>query len=179
NHTTPVLLMGYANPFLQFGWERLLDRAATAGASGFIIPDLPPEESLSLQSDMSAHGMDLIYLVAPNSGEERIAWIDRISQGFVYAVSVTGVTGARDHLAPEVIRYLELLKSKLRHPVLVGFGVSGPEAAVRLAAHCDGVIIGSAVIQCIEKARDLHQAREQVFDFVSGIRQALNSMKRK
>jgi tryptophan synthase alpha chain len=173
DHATPLLLMGYANPFVQMGWEKLVALAREAGVSGFIIPDLPPEESGFLQNDFANHDLDLIHLVSPNTTAPRIARIEELTRSFVYAVSVTGVTGARAQLPEETVRFLQRLKTQVTHPVLMGFGVSQPEIARAAAQHCDGVIIGSAVIERIAAAPDLASAQNSVFEFAAGIKGAL------
>ena len=169
----PVLLMGYANPFMQFGWEKLVQRAQAAGAAGFIIPDLPPEESREVDGKFAAAGLDLIHLVSPNTRAGRVAQIDAANRGFIYAVSVTGVTGSRRQVAESTLSFLQRLRQTVRAPVLVGFGISGPETARRLAAHCDGVIIGSAVIDVIEAAANPGEARRRLHEFMQTIRQVL------
>jgi len=172
---TPLLLMGYANPFMQMGWKKVIAAAAEAGVSGFIIPDLPPEESDFLQNDLAAARLDLIHLISPNTTAERIERINALTRSFVYAVSVTGVTGARAQLPLEAERFLQRLKAQVAHPVLLGFGVSQPETARRAAQLCEGVIIGSAVIERIAAAPDLVSAQKNAFEFVSAVKRALNS----
>ena len=170
----PVLLMGYANPFMQFGWERLAAEAEEAGAAGLIIPDLPPEESGEMEPLFARHGLSLIHLISPNTRPERMAFIDRKSEAFIYAVSVTGVTGARKALPVSTLEYVQRLKQQVRHPVLVGFGVSGPETARQLCRYADGVIIGSAVIQMIRESRTTEEACDRVYAFVRKIKQAIS-----
>ncbi len=172
---TPLLLMGYANPFVQMGWKSVIESAAAAGVSGFIIPDLPFEESDFLQNDLTAAKLDLIHLVSPNTTPERIDRINALTQSFIYAVSVTGVTGARAQLPVETVSFIRKLRVSVSHPVLVGFGVSNAETARELAQHCDGVIIGSALIERIATAPDLASAQNNVFEFVSEIKRALLS----
>lgn len=173
-HATPVVLMGYANPFMQFGWENLCREARRAGASGFIIPDMPLEESEDVYEMMLEHELSLIDLISPNTSPARVQRIDARAQAFIYAVSLTGVTGARAALPPESELFLLRLKELVSSPVLAGFGVSGPETAVQLAKCCDGVIIGSAVIQRIAAAANLDGACKSAHDFVSKIRAALD-----
>ncbi len=172
-HSLPVLLMGYANPFMQFGWERLVAEAAKAGAAGFIVPDLPPEESDFLHRLLKPHRLTLVYLAAPNTPTERLQRIDRLTGGFIYAVSLTGVTGAREQLPPETEEFLIRLRQVSGHPLLVGFGISGPESAARLAPYCDGIIVGSALIRRIEDSPDVPTAVARVREFVAGLRTAL------
>ena len=170
----PVILMGYANPFMRFGWDTLFRQARASGADGFIVPDLPPEESADLQRRAAELKLDWIHLVSPNTPPHRIERIDRQSSGFVYAVSVTGVTGARDRLPDSTRQFLQRLREQTTKPVLVGFGVSGPEMARQLARYCDGVIVGSAVIREIEAAGHLDEAIRRVRQFVAAMRAALS-----
>lgn len=174
-HATPLLLMGYANPFMQMGWEKLITVARDSGVSGFIIPDLPLEESEILQRDFAADNLDLIHLISPNTTEERVARINAATRGFVYAVSVTGVTGTRAQLPTATVSFLQRLKAQVTHPVLMGFGVSRPEIAYEAVQHCAGVIIGSAIIERIAAAQDLSSAQKSIFEFVSAVKSVLKS----
>ncbi len=172
-HEVPLLLMGYANPFLQFGWERLAGAARAAGVDGLIVPDLPPEECDELQSMLSRQQLHLIHLLSPNTPTHRIQLVEARTTAFIYAVSVTGVTGARERLPEETRRFLQRLRETVHHPVLVGFGVSGPGAARQLAELCDGVIVGSALIRRIEEAGSVEAACDAAFTFVRKLREAL------
>lgn len=169
-HDIPVLLMGYANPFYQFGWERLMPEASQAGAAGFIIPDIPPEESGELQEAAQRHGLDLIFLVSPNTPEARVTQVIENTSAFIYAVSLTGTTGAREGPPAQTGDFLQRLRQQTEHPILVGFGVSNPETARAMCRWADGVIIGSAVIQQIAQAPDLESACRAVTRFVESIR---------
>ncbi len=172
-NSTPVLLMGYANPFMHFGWKKLIAQAEQCGASGFIIPDLPPEESEQLCQMAKARGLDLIFLIAPNTPKERLALIERQTTAFIYAVSLTGVTGARDSLPDETKIFLQNLRESTDHPVLVGFGISNAATARSVAPYCDGVIVGSAVIREIAKNPDPQAARDAVGRLVKQIKHAI------
>jgi tryptophan synthase alpha chain len=174
-HPVPVLLMGYANPFLQFGWDNLIREAKSAGASGFIIPDLPPEESGEILQKMKGEGLHLIYLVSPNTPAERVALINDLSSGFIYAVSITGVTGARDSLPEASTLFLENLRRQTQLPVLAGFGISSAETAWQMSRYGDGVIIGSAVIDRIAGAGNLQKARKSVSGFLREIKNAMQN----
>ena len=169
----PALLMGYANPFFRFGWDRLVDMAAAADVSGFIIPDLPPEECEPILSRIHSSGMDLIFLATPNTPPERLRLINAKGRGFLYAVSLTGVTGARKNLPPETKAFLQRLRRESSHPIMVGFGISTPQLAAQMAKEGNGVIIGSAVIDLIENSPDLPAARKAVFEFVSQVKKAM------
>ncbi len=172
-HDIPILMMGYANPFYQMGWEQLLNEAAAAGNAGFIIPDMPPEESATLDKAMAAQGMSLINLVSPNTPENRIEMINERTSGFIYAVSVTGITGARSSLPEQTAHFLKNLRQKTDHPFLVGFGVSNVETARALSQLSDGVIIGSAVINRIATAENLESACLSVREFLQEIKAAI------
>ena len=152
-HATPLVLMGYINPILRYGPRQFCVAARQAGVNGLIIPDLPPEEDGVLAGHAAESGLDIIYLVAPNTPRERIRDIDARSSGFVYAVSVTGVTGIRlAERMNQVEKYLRLARSLVRkNPLLVGFGIRTHSDAVRLCRHTDGFIVGSALVTRIEQ----------------------------
>jgi tryptophan synthase alpha chain len=167
----PLILMGYYNPILQFGPEKFARAAAEAGVQGLIIPDLPPEESLALRETAGALGVSLIYLASPNTSEKRLALIDELTTSFIYAVSVTGVTGARENIANQASEFLQRLRQQVKHPVLVGFGVAGAADARQLSDYCDGVIVGSALLHQIEKH---WPSTQSVSDFVGALRRGLD-----
>lgn len=162
----PLLLMGYYNPILAFGVVRFVERAAAAGADGFIIPDLPPEEAVELEAACRSRGLALVYLLAPTSTPERIALIARRSSGFTYLVSLTGVTGARDSLPPGLADFVDRVREVARTPLAVGFGVSTPEQAWAVGQMADGVIVGSALIRAVGQSRD---PAEAAGEFVRGM----------
>ena len=147
----PLVLMGYYNPVLRYGLEDFARDAAEAGIDGTIIPDLPLEESGAWTRACNEHGLANILLVAPNTPEDRIKKIVRASKGFIYYVSVLGITGARTSLPPEVAEGLERVKSHTRKPVAVGFGISRPEQVSALSRTADGIIVGSAIVRLIEE----------------------------
>ncbi|KAA3615995.1 MAG: tryptophan synthase subunit alpha [Calditrichaeota bacterium] len=169
----PVILMGYANPFMKYGWQRTVDEAVAAGANGFIIPDLPPEESRDFREKCRKAELDLIFLVSPVTTVERIAAISKMTTGFIYAVSVAGVTGERQHLPDATTMFLHRLREQTSQPVLVGFGVSNSETAKNLARISDGVIIGSAIIRLISESKNTKESCEKVSDFVRKIKLGL------
>ena len=146
----PLVLMGYINPFLQYGLERLTVDAAAAGADGLIVPDLPPEEAGACHAACRAAGLDLIFFVAPTTPDERIAQIARLASGFLYCVSLTGVTGARRELWAGLPAFLARVRRHTDLPLVVGFGISRPEHVRQAGTHADGVIVGSALINAIE-----------------------------
>lgn len=144
---TPLLLMGYVNPVFAYGIEDFCRDAAAAGVDGLILPDLPPEESGPLCEAAADHGLDVVFLIAPNTSDERIVAVDRRTTGFVYAVSVTGLTGSDLSGTPTVDEYLEHARELVQqNPLLVGFGIKTHEDAMQLSRHTDGFIVGSALI---------------------------------
>ena len=143
----PVVLMVYANIVLTAGVEAFALRAASAGASGLIVPDLPHDESAELRAACDSEGLALVPLVAPTSTPERIAAIGADARGFVYTVSLTGTTGERDELPPGLAETIERVRASTELPVAVGFGISTPEQARSVAELADGVIVGSRVVR--------------------------------
>ncbi|HEY81685.1 MAG TPA: tryptophan synthase subunit alpha [Dehalococcoidia bacterium] len=168
--TTPLVFMTYYNPVLNFGLEAFCRSCVEAGASGLIIPDLPPEEGEELEVATQKHHLDLIYLLAPTSTEERIATVAKRSRGFIYLVSLTGVTGARQNLPAELEDFVRRVRQKASQPLCVGFGVSSPEQARRIARIADGVIVGSHLIRLIEEDATLSSLR----NFTLSLREALD-----
>ena len=153
-HETPLLLMGYANPFYAYGLARLAREAVALGLAGFIVPDLPAEEAGELEAACAEHGLVRVSLVAPTTPEERLARIVPGCAGFVYCVSVTGVTGARAALSAEVAEFVERVRRHARVPVAVGFGISAPEHVRALAGVADGIVVGSALADAIASGGD-------------------------
>jgi len=151
----PLVFMSYYNPVLSRGLEPFCQASAQAGVDGLIIPDLPPDEGAELESATQKYGLDLIYLLAPNSGDERIDLIAQRARGFIYLVSLTGVTGPRDTLPPELESFVTRVRGRAHQPLCVGFGVANAEQAQRVAQMADGVIIGSRLLQLIGKGDDL------------------------
>ncbi|MBT9132534.1 tryptophan synthase subunit alpha [candidate division NPL-UPA2 bacterium Unc8] len=147
----PLVLMSYYNPIYQYGLEKFSKDAVGAGVDGVIISDLPPEEAVDWKKAAAGFGLDTIFLAAPTSTEERIGTIIASSSGFIYYVSVTGITGARTALPSGVLSSLKRIKQKTKKPVVVGFGISTPEQVRRLSQWADGIIVGSALVRIIEK----------------------------
>jgi tryptophan synthase alpha chain len=146
----PILLMGYYNPILAYGPEAFAADAAAAGVDGLIIVDLPPEESGSLQEACRVRGLDLVYLLAPTSTPERTALVARQASGFIYCVSVTGVTGARSSLPPELPAFVEGVRRQTMLPLAVGFGISRREHVEAVGRIAEIAVVGSALIDVIE-----------------------------
>jgi tryptophan synthase alpha chain len=150
----PLILMGYINPMLAYGLERFAVEAAAAGVNGFIVPDLPPEEAGTWIQLCRAHDLASIFLLAPNSSTERIEMVSQASTGFIYLVSVLGITGAREHLPEDLRAFAERVKAQSDMPVAVGFGIATPEQAAAVGQIADGVIVGSALIRTAGEAAD-------------------------
>lgn len=169
----PIILMGYVNPVLRYGAEKFCRDASEAGVDGLIIPDIPIEEAGILKNETGKYNLPVIYLVAPNTSNERMQKIDAHSQGFVYCVSVTGVTGARegDEVAASVQRFIDRVKNNItRNPKMVGFGIKSHEDAQRIAADMDGFIVGSALIDTIRNHYPEEGWKDEVFAFVRSLK---------
>ena len=166
---TPLIFMTYYNPVFNFGLEAFCQASVKSGIDGLIVPDLPPEEGAELEAITKRLKLDLIYLLAPTSTEERIAMVARRCQGFIYLVSVAGITGARQTLPPELEDFVARVRRSTHLPLCVGFGVSNPEQARRVAKVADGVIVGSRLIQLIEEDTTLSSLKA----FILSLREAL------
>lgn len=148
---TPLLLMGYVNPILRYGVGNFCDAARSSGVDGLILPDLPPEEGDLVEAEAARAGLPLVYLVAPNTPDARVEAIDARSRAFVYAVSITGLTGTGLGSVDAVEAYLQRARRLVRrNPLLVGFGIRSHADAARLCRHTDGFIVGSALVSLVE-----------------------------
>ena len=166
----PVVLMGYLNPLLQYGFEKFCKLAAEVGVDALIIPDIPMFEFEREYRDIvNRHGLDFIFLVTPETSEERIRKLDELSSGFLYAVSSSSLTGS-DKDFSTVENYLKQLKSmKLNNPVLVGFGIKDKQTFDSACSFANGAIIGSAYIQALEKSENIEEATRNFIDGVRGV----------
>jgi tryptophan synthase alpha chain len=165
---TPALLMSYVNPILAYGVGRCAADSAASGVDGFIVPDLPPEEAGELEEACRQHGLALVYLLAPTSSPERTALVAGKSQGFIYLVSLTGVTGARDSAPPGLAEFVARVRAVAHKPLAVGFGIGSGEQAKAVAQLAEGVIVGSALV---ERAGE---SIERVQELAVELREALN-----
>ena len=154
---TPLLLMSYLNPLLAFGITRLPEAAARAGVAGFIVPDLPLDESKELRASLETHEIALVQMVTPVTKPERMQQLCASSQGFVYAVTMTGTTGKNVAIPAEVARYLDRVRELAAVPVCAGFGIRSREQVELLRGHVDGVVIGSALVEVLERGEDATQ----------------------
>ena len=164
----PVLLMGYTNPFMQYGFARLATDGARAGIAGVIVPDMPAEESSELDLALAPAGLLRIDLYAPTTPNERLAKLLPNARGFVYCVSLTGVTGARRALASDVAEFVGRVRRHTALPIVVGFGISAPEHVSALRGTADGVVVGSAAIDVVTGALPERRAAE-LREFVASL----------
>jgi tryptophan synthase alpha chain len=150
----PILLMSYLNPLLAYGLERLPRDAAAAGIAGFIVPDLPSEESGELKSALGREGLALVQMVTPVTPPERLARLCAGAQGFIYAVTMTGTTGKSVAVPDDVLAYMDSVKKVAPVPVCAGFGIRSREQVALFGAHVDGVVVGSALVETLERGED-------------------------
>jgi len=166
----PLLFMTYFNPVFSYGLEEFCSKCASSGIDGLIVPDLTPDEGSEIETVSKKHNVDLVYLLAPTSSETRVRLVAQKSRGFIYLVSVTGVTGARGDLPTDLDKFVEKVKKAAKQPLCVGFGISTPEQARQVAKIADGVIVGSRIIQLMESDDSL----SSVGNFVQGLRHAID-----
>ncbi|MGH2348875.1 MAG: tryptophan synthase subunit alpha [bacterium] len=165
--TVPVVLLSYYNPILRYGLDRFCTDAAAAGVDGVVVPDLPPEEADGLIAAARPAGVDTIFLLAPTSTDERIRLVADRSTGFIYCVSLTGVTGVRERLSADLDGLVGRIKRLTATPVCVGFGVSTPDQARAVAGVADGVIVGSALVAVLEQGGVSPEAQSAVGDRIT------------
>ena len=170
----PLVFMSYFNPIFSYGPAKFCRDCSGSGVDGLIIPDLPPEEGSELDKITRKQGLDLVYLLAPTSPEDRLRLVAGRSRGFIYLVSVTGITGARDSLPADLEAFVARVREVSTKPLCVGFGIANPEQAKRVAGIADGVIVGSRIIQLMEKDVSMVKLAE----FTGELRRALDSLPR-
>jgi tryptophan synthase alpha chain len=169
----PLLLMGYANPLYAMGEEAFAAAASEVGVDGIIVPDLPPEEGAGLFAQCRQAGIDPVLLAAPTTTPERLAMLARETRGFLYYVSLLGVTGARSELAQGIDTAVRAARQASDAPVCVGFGISTPEHAAEVGAYADGVVVGSAIVDLVEKSESRSEAIDRVSRFVAELKKPL------
>ena len=178
NSELPLILFGYFNPIFHYGVEAFCRQAAKAGTDGVLCIDLPPEESGELKRWTDAEGLDLIFLLSPTSGSDRVQLVARKGRGFIYYVSVTGVTGVRrsfdNHLRAQVAR----VRKATALPVGVGFGIATPKQAARIAELADAAVVGSALVETIEKAKGSAEKARQAGAFVAHLKRAVRQVRK-
>ena len=168
----PIILMTSFNPVFVYGKKEFVADAVKAGVDGMIIPDLPPEEAEEFLG--ISEGLDLVFLLAPTSTPARIQQVGKVSKGFIYYISLTGTTGTKEALSDGLKNKVNEIKKSVSLPVLVGFGVSGPEQAKQAAEASDGVIIGSAIVKLIAEHSDPAERDRKLADFLASIKKAIN-----
>ena len=173
NVNIPLVFMTYYNPVYRYGLKKFAYSCKENYVDGVIIPDLPPEEATPLNSVLKKYNVNLIFLIAPTSPEERIEMISKQSRGFIYYVSLTGVTGAREKLPRTIKLSLSKIRRFTEKPICVGFGISKPSQAREIGKYSDGIIIGSALLKIVEKYKDNEKILfREVKKFVSGMKDA-------
>ena len=170
----PIVLMGYFNPIFAYGAERFATDAAAAGVDGLLVVDLPPEEAAELKGATDARGLDLIFLLTPTSDSSRVEAVSRLGSGFIYYVSVTGVTGARSAVADTLAARVTSVRGELSLPLVVGFGISDPGQAAQVAQVADGVVVGSALVKYFERYQGAELLRE-LGSFVAALKRGVSS----
>jgi len=172
----PLILMTYYNPVFQFGLERFAASCAEAGVDGLIVPDLPFEEAGVINEMLAGRDMDLIPLVAPTTTDRRLAVITGAARGFVYCVSVTGVTGVRKKIDTGLAGFTARVRQHTTLPLAVGFGISGPEQAAAVAAYCDAVVVGSAIVRLVAEKGAAAKSGPFVASLVRELKAALSTV---
>ena len=170
----PIVLMTYYNIIFNYDERSFVKDALRAGVDGVIIPDLPPEEGKLLIELAKSAGLDTIFLLAPTSSEKRISLISKKSKGFIYYVSLTGVTGIRTELSASIAPMMEKIKRETAKPVAVGFGISDARQAAEACGFADGIVIGSAIVKIVEENLEDEAMAARVRDFASGIKAAIS-----
>jgi len=169
----PIILMGYFNPVYRYGVRKFVDDAVDAGVDGVLLVDLPPEEARLFKEEADAKGLDVIFLLAPTSDDGRIEKVARIGSGFIYYVSVTGVTGARKSVDDSVFTTVRKIRKQVNLPVAVGFGIADPSQAGKVAEVADGVVVGSALVKLFEEYRG-EDLKKRVGQFISDLKRGIS-----
>jgi tryptophan synthase alpha chain len=168
----PIILMGYLNPVYAYGCDSFCRDAAEAGVDGVLLVDMPPEESQELTAPAGRYGLDVIFLLTPTSDAARIAAVDNLGSGFVYYVTVTGVTGARSSVSATLEQELSRVKQGISLPVMAGFGISTPAQAAEVGDLADGVVVGSAIVRLFEQHSG-EELKQQLRRYVSTLKDAI------
>jgi tryptophan synthase alpha chain len=163
---TPIILYSYFNPLLQFGPQRLAAEAKAAGVDGVLVTDLSPEEADEFESELRAHDLDMIFLVAPTSTDQRLRLVAQHARGFIYAVSRAGVTGVRTNVSAEAERLVNRVRKFSSLPIAVGFGISTADQVKDVQRYADAVVIGSAIVSEIERLQGATDLAQQIGNFV-------------
>lgn len=167
--STPLILFSYFNPLFQFGLERLASSAREAGVDGVLVTDLTPEEGEEFAEELRANNLDMIFLVAPTSTDERLKMVARRASGFIYAISRSGVTGARSSVSEEAERLVNRVRKFTDLPVAVGFGISSAQQVADVQRYADAVVVGSAIVAEIERSAGTPDIARQIGDFTRAL----------
>jgi tryptophan synthase alpha chain len=162
----PIILFSYFNPLLQFGIEKLTDEAKRAGVDGVLVTDLVPEEAIEFASTLRANDLDMIFLIAPTSTDERLQMVAERASGFIYAVSRAGITGEREEMSAEAEKLVRRMRKFSNLPIAVGFGISTPEHVADVRRYADAAVVGSAIVAEIERGGSSTQVVSRVGQFV-------------
>jgi tryptophan synthase alpha chain len=173
---TPIVLMGYANPVERMGYAAFSQRASEAGVDGVLIVDMPPEEAEDLNACLAEHAVDNIFLLAPTTTDERIAKVSALAGGYIYCVSLKGVTGAGNIDVTQVQALMKRIQAHTDLPVTVGFGIKDPDTATRVAVCCDGVVVGSVLVSSIAASDGSEPAVLEATTLIRDIRHALDAL---
>ncbi|MDD2899240.1 MAG: tryptophan synthase subunit alpha, partial [Desulfuromonadaceae bacterium] len=168
----PIILMGYLNPIYAYGYDRFCRDAVKAGIDGVLLVDMPPEESREMLTPARHHGLDVIFLLTPTSDNARISTVNHLGSGFVYYVTVTGVTGTRTSVSGTLAQELARVKQTVSLPIMAGFGISTPKQAAEVAEMADGVVVGSAIVKLFERYHG-EELKQQLSQYVSSLKEAL------
>jgi tryptophan synthase alpha chain len=170
----PIILMGYLNPIHAYGYERFSLDAVNAGVDGVLLVDMPPEEAEDFLRTANIHGLNVIFLLTPTSDASRIDTVNKLGRGFIYYVTVTGVTGARQDISESLASELSKIRNKVTLPIMAGFGISTPEQAANVASLADGVVVGSAIVKLFQQHSGI-QLRHELKSFVSALKEAIST----
>jgi tryptophan synthase alpha chain len=168
---TPIILFSYFNPLLQFGITRLAQSAKASGIDGVLVTDLSPEESGEIEAELRAHDLDMIFLVAPTSTDERLKLVAEHASGFVYAVSRAGVTGTRETVSAEAEKLVKRMREFTSLPIAVGFGISTVEQVRDVQRYADAVVVGSAIVAEMERLTNVPDLAQKIGDFARELNQ--------
>ena len=172
---TPIILFSYFNPLLQYGFKRLCQEAKRVGIDGVLVTDLTPEEATEFSAELRAHDLDMIFLIAPTSTDVRLRLVAKHASGFIYAVSRAGVTGTRQSVSSEAEKLVRRMRAFSDLPIVVGFGISSPSQVAEVEKYADGVVVGSAIVAEIERAKGRDDLVAHIGEFALSLMPVLNS----
>ncbi|MED5580350.1 MAG: tryptophan synthase subunit alpha [Nitrospinota bacterium] len=171
----PLVIMTYYNPIIAMGVDTFVQESSLAGIDAVIVPDLPPEESVELLKSMEEYPIELVFMLAPTSTDQRISLVNEFGGGFIYYVAQMGVTGARESLDKDLSLSLEKINKEKKLPVLVGFGIKTPEQAAEVSQFAEGIIVGSALIDVIEQNSDREDKLDAAAKYISSLKSAMDN----